>query len=80
MIILLGRKLYRLLMFFLILLIILPLLQFYAVRIFNPHTVSFREPRGQAIKVVASEGTAVDNLPVTTRFLYFLHEFYQNGL
>lgn len=81
-ILVLGKRLYRAAVIVLIVLLVLPVLQFYASRALNPQTVHFREPRGEALKVSVdgvNRGIPV-NAPAAKRFLYFLHEFYQNGL
>ncbi|MGI6659456.1 MAG: DUF4227 family protein [Dethiobacteraceae bacterium] len=75
-----GRKLTRLLLTFLLLLLVLPLLQYYVLRLVQPEAVSFREPRGAALKVSTNITQSVSSLPAVTRFLYYLHDFYQNGL
>ena len=80
MILVLGRRIYRVILVFLILLLILPLIQYYILRTLEPETVHFREPRGDALKVSA-DAEAQDRYPgVLSRYLYYLHEFYQNGL
>ncbi|NLZ93346.1 MAG: YqzK family protein [Firmicutes bacterium] len=75
-----SKKLTRLLLVFLLLLIVFPLIHYYALRLLHPEMVSFREPRGMAIKVAASRQQPKEKLHTMTRFLYFLHDFYQNGL
>ncbi|HZK25420.1 MAG TPA: hypothetical protein VFC74_08530 [Oscillospiraceae bacterium] len=75
-----GKKLTSLLWGFLLLLVVLPLLQFYVLQLRHPQAVIFREPRGAALKVSANVSQSVESLPTPTRFLYYLHDFYQNGL
>lgn len=80
MILILGKRIYRAVVFVLVLLIILPIIQFYAVRALNPQAVHFRQPRGEALKVVSELDSESHDITGLTRFFYFLHEFYQNGL
>lgn len=80
MILVLGRRLYRLMLFILIVLLILPVCQYYAIRALNPQYVQLHEPRGQAIKVSSDLVEEDEERGPVSRFLYNLHEFYQNGL
>jgi hypothetical protein len=57
----------------------LPLLQYYTFKALRPQTVHFREPRGEAIKV-SVDGVEEEKHGIFPRFLYFINEFYQNGL
>lgn len=79
MIIVLGKRLYRLLVAVLLLIIVFPLIQYYALRTVNQQAVHFQEPRGSALKVTAD---MEDREPyyLFPRFLHYVHEFYQNGL
>lgn len=74
-----GRKFLRVILIILLLLLLLPLLQYYTLKTLSPQTVHFREPRGEAIKV-SVDGVEDEKYGVFPRFLYFLNEFYQNGL
>lgn len=74
-----GRTFIRVMLIILLLLLILPLLQYYTLKAVNPQTVHFREPRGEAIKV-SVDGVEEEKHGVFPRFLYYLNEFYQNGL
>ena len=80
MILILGKRTYRAVVFVLVLLIILPVIQFYAVRALDPQAVHFRQPRGEALKVISELDSETQDIPRLTQFFYFLHEFYQNGL
>lgn len=80
MILLIGKRIYRTVVFVLVLLLILPVIQFYAVRALNPQAVHFRQPRGEALKVLSDIDSETQNRTGISRVLYFLHEFYQNGL
>lgn len=67
---------------FCVLLIVLafPLVRYYATQAVFPETVHFRQPRGDALKVSVDDGVTPENLGVMARFVYYLHEYYQNGL
>lgn len=74
-----GRTALRVILIILLLLLMLPLFQYYTLKALSPQTVHFREPRGEAIKV-SVEGVEEETHGAIPRFLYFLNEFYQNGL
>ena len=80
MIIVLGKRIYRLVVAVLLLLLILPVIHYYALRAVDPQAVHFQEPRGEALKVSADAEEDQRFLDVFPRFLYYIHEFYQNGL
>jgi hypothetical protein len=80
MILVMGRRLFRMLVLLLVLTLVLPLARFYQLRALDPHYVQqYHEPRGGALKVSADwEDDRREGF--WGRFRYFLHEFYQNGL
>ncbi|MBS3900419.1 MAG: hypothetical protein KGZ54_00155 [Dethiobacter sp.] len=80
MILLLRRRIYRLLIFILTMLLILPLLQYYLLLALNPQFVQFAEPRGAALKVLAGVDNCFEEKGVLFKLLAPLHEFYQNGI
>jgi hypothetical protein len=79
-ILIVAKRIYRFMIMILILLLILPVIQYYSVRALDPHYVQFREPRGEALKVSAELDEDMGDKGAVIRFLYFLHEFYQNGI
>ncbi|NLZ38823.1 MAG: YqzK family protein [Firmicutes bacterium] len=74
-----SKKLKRFLLIFLLLLLVFPLLHYYALRFLQPEMVVFREPRGRAIKVMSGSQQSGKSY-ILTSFLSYLHDFYQNGL
>jgi hypothetical protein len=80
MILVLGRRIFRLVVFTLVLLLILPVLQYYFLRALDPQYVQFHEPRGNALKVSADlEDNGLERSKLS-RLQYYLHDFYQNGI
>jgi len=79
-ILLLGRRIYRLLVIILIMVLVLPLLQYYIILAVNPQFVQFGEPRGAALKVLAEVDNCAEKQGGFAEVLASLHEFYQNGL
>lgn len=80
MIFLLSRRIYRLLIFTLAMVLILPLLQYYTLLALDPQFVQFREPRGAALKVLVGVDNCAEEQGALIKFLAYLHEFYQNGI
>jgi hypothetical protein len=76
----LGRRLYRLLLIVLILILVLPLLHYFFISASNPAGVQFKEPLGDAIKVLLPEGAEEGKTSVLSRVIYYIREFYQNKL
>jgi len=80
MIFLLSRRIYRLLIFTLAMLLILPLLQYYTLLALDPQFVQYGEPRGAALKVLVGVDNCAEEQGTFYKFLAYLHEFYQNGI
>ncbi|MDW7652174.1 MAG: DUF4227 family protein [Bacillota bacterium] len=80
MIIVLGKRLYRFIVLLLVLFLIAPVIGYYFLRTLEPETVHFRQPRGDALKVSADDDADERNRGILSRYMYYLHEFYQNGL
>jgi len=77
---LLSRRIYRLLIFTLAMLLILPLLQYYTLLALDPQFVQYGEPRGAALKVLVGVDNCAEKQGTFYKFLAYLHEFYQNGI
>lgn len=79
MIIIVGGRLYRALVFLLIFLLILPLLHYYA-RQAARQTVIYRLEGGETVTVSAVTDNPAGAVRGMGRFMMSLHDFYQNGL
>lgn len=75
-----SRRLYRFIVFLLLLLLVLPVLHYYLVTLVNPLAVHFREPRGEALKVSVDVDLPSGELGTLTRLVFYSKEFLQNGL
>lgn len=75
MLVLVAKRFWRLLLFFVILLFVLPLLHYYMRQALQPEYFPL-----EATPVWAEEAGARAEKKFGTRFLSYLHDFYQNGL
>lgn len=80
MILLLRRRIYRLLIFILTMVLVLPLLQYYVLLALNPQFVQFDVPRGAALKVLVGVDNCAEEESAFSKLFTILHEFYQNGI
>jgi hypothetical protein len=80
MIFVVGRRIFRTVIFIVVLVLILPVVHYYSMRLQNPRYVLFEEPRGNALKVSADLEGEGPNPGIWERIQHYLHEFYQNGL
>lgn len=78
MVLLIGRRLFRLLVCLVITFFILPLLFFYITG--QGRHVHFRQPCGKAIKVAGETLEEGNNYSVWGRIRYHIIDFYQNEL
>lgn len=75
-----ARKTRRLIVAMLLMLLLLPLINFYILQALDPFAVTYQTPRGEAVKVAAGGHGRRDNAPLLTRLFSYLHDFFQNGL
>ncbi len=75
-----GRRLWRFLVITLIIIFILPLLYHFLASAVDPTLVHFREPLGEAVKVLMPEGAEGEQIGFLGRVFYYIRVFYQNKL
>ncbi len=75
-----GRRLWRSMVIILIIILILPLLYHFLASAVDPTSVHFREPVGEAVKVLMPEGADGEQIGALKRVFYYIREFYQNKL
>ncbi|NLM52565.1 MAG: hypothetical protein GX197_07070 [Firmicutes bacterium] len=77
MIVLVTKRFWRWVLFFLILIFVLPLVHFYWLQAIQPESTVLPRP---SLPVVAENVDGLAQNQLAARFRYYLHEFYQNGL
>ncbi|HHX74438.1 MAG TPA: hypothetical protein GX699_06005 [Firmicutes bacterium] len=80
MLILVTRRFLRLFFVLLLLFFLLPLVSFYINGALRPEPAGFYPPQAQAVAARPGGAEAGKACSLRTRIVFYIHDFYQNGL